>query len=282
MPRAQRVHFFGAVYHVIARGNNQEDIFKGQSDKRYYLNLLQKYKKKYPYSLYAYVLMDNHVHLLISVMEDPLSKIMQGVQQSYTQYFNNRYSHLGHIFQQRYKAILCNNDSYLITLMRYIHQNPVRAGISNGLDYHWSSHKAYLRGDDNLVETDFVFNMLSSDREVALQQYLEIMSNGDVQKSELVDGYITYETDQKPNHNTTIMSNITISQLLDTVAQETGIEQDRILSEKGKRAIVYARNLFIYSAIKKGVATKTELASFLGISLPSVIKGYNLIQQHQK
>ncbi|WP_432404137.1 transposase [Wukongibacter sp. M2B1] len=119
MPRKPRVHYEGALYHVIVRGNNKRCIFDIDNDKLEYLKRVKKYKEKYEGKLYAYVIMDNHAHLLIEVLRTPLSKIMQLIQQTYTQYYNKKYDRTGHVFEQRYKAILCNRDEYLLELIRY-------------------------------------------------------------------------------------------------------------------------------------------------------------------
>ena len=98
MARKPRIHYENAIYHVIARGNNRENIFLDARDKDKYLELIGKYKQKYGFELFAYVLMDNHVHLLIYIDQISISKIMQGIQQTYTQYYNKKYRHVGHVF----------------------------------------------------------------------------------------------------------------------------------------------------------------------------------------
>jgi REP element-mobilizing transposase RayT len=127
--RKPRVHIAGALYHVIARGNQRQKIFRSDADRRRYLELLNEYRMRYPFRLLAYVLMPNHVHLLLEMERHPLSKIMQGLQQSYTAYFNRKYKLVGHLFQGRYKDILCDRDAYLLELVRYIHLNPVRSKL---------------------------------------------------------------------------------------------------------------------------------------------------------
>ncbi|HWR45763.1 transposase [Sporomusa sp.] len=159
MARKPRIHYEKAIYHVIARGNNKDNIFLDIEDKYKYLDLLDKYKQKYNFELYAYVLMDNHIHLLICVSEIPLAKIMQGVQQTYTLHFNRKYQHVGHVFQQRYKAFLCNNDSYLLTLVCYIHQNPCRANLPAKIGYTWSSHRDYMVGHGRVANPIFALHM---------------------------------------------------------------------------------------------------------------------------
>jgi putative transposase len=154
MARKPRVHFAGAFYHVIARGNKGTRVFKTVQDYKLYLRFLREYKKRYPFLLYAYVLMPSHVHLLIEVLETPLSKIMQSLQFRYTRHYNLKYRTWGHLFQGRYKAILCEKDPYFLELFAYINLNPVRAGLGEDpLDYPWSSYQAYASGAvDDLLD----------------------------------------------------------------------------------------------------------------------------------
>jgi REP element-mobilizing transposase RayT len=129
MARKPRIEFPGALYHVIARGNQRRRTFFNPEDYENYLSRLWSYHEKFHFTLYAHCLMPNHIHLLIESAEVPLSKIMQAIQFSYTQSFNRRHKKVGHLFQGRYKAVLCQKDEYLLELVRYIHLNPVRAGI---------------------------------------------------------------------------------------------------------------------------------------------------------
>jgi putative transposase len=163
MGRKPRVHFPGALYHVIVRGNQRQAIFRYDADRRRYLDLLKQYRKRYDFHLYAYVLMSNHVHLLLEVGETPLAKAMQGLQQSYTLYFNRKYKLVGHLFQGRYKDILCDRDAYLLELVRYIHLNPVRSKIIDTPgNYAWSSHRAYVgAGDNENLECDWILKQFS-------------------------------------------------------------------------------------------------------------------------
>jgi hypothetical protein len=122
--------------------------------------------------------MNNHVHLLIETQDVPLSKVMQGLNQTYTMYFNRRYRTVGHLFQGRYKAILCDRDAYLLGLVKYIHRNPLRARIVEKLEqYPWSSHHAYTGKNNplNLVDTDQVLRMFSESKTRARRKYREFM-----------------------------------------------------------------------------------------------------------
>jgi REP element-mobilizing transposase RayT len=150
------------LYHVIARGNQRQPTFLTDLDYQAYLIRLATYQKRYGVMLYAYCLMPNHVHLLLQTSDPPLAKFMQGLQQSYTQRFNRVHGKVGHLFQGRYKAIVCETDEYLATLIRYIHLNPVRARLVEDPEvYPYSGHRAYLTGDGTaLIDPGPVLSLL--------------------------------------------------------------------------------------------------------------------------
>jgi REP element-mobilizing transposase RayT len=125
MARPLRIEFPGALYHVIVRGNERKAVFRDDSDRECYLRRLAHYREKLDFRLLAYCLMNNHIHLAIESGEKPLSRIMAGLQSSYTQYFNRRHRRAGHLFQGRYKAFLVEKDPYALALLRYLHENPV-------------------------------------------------------------------------------------------------------------------------------------------------------------
>ncbi len=189
MARKPRIEFQGGLYHVITRGNQRQKTFRSFTDYQKYLQFLEKYKDRYPFFLYAYVLMTNHVHLLIEMRDTPLSKILQGINQSYTMYFNRKYRTVGHLFQGRYKAILCDRDAYLLSLVKYIHHNPIRTKMVKPLEtYPWSSHHAYWvrKGVKGLVDTDLVLGLFSTRKGVARRRYRAFMEGEEGLKREEV------------------------------------------------------------------------------------------------
>lgn len=166
---------------MIARGNQRQMIFRADADRRRHLELLNHYRVRYPFQLLAYVLMTNH--LLIEAGRHPLAKIMQGLQQSYTLYFNRKYRLVGLLFQGRYKDILCDRDAYLLELVRYIHLNPVRSKIvSDPGDYLWSSHRDYLNSGSaraaTTVQSEWVLNQFAPNLGQALSKYLAFVLEG--------------------------------------------------------------------------------------------------------
>jgi putative transposase len=180
MARKPRVEFEGAFYHVIVRGNQRQKIFRDDRDRLYYLKRVEHYRQRYQFSIYAYVLMSNHVHFLLETGKTPLSKILQGIQFTYTQYYNRRYGTVGHLFQGRYKAILCDRDAYLLELVRYIHLNPARLKHPEELaTYRWSSHGAYLgRKGSVVIDTTLVLNQLRNSTSQAYKAYRKFIDEG--------------------------------------------------------------------------------------------------------
>jgi putative transposase len=173
MARRPRLFASGILYHVIVRGNHRQKTFLNERDYQAYLDRLGRYRKKFGVTVYAYCLMSNHVHLLVETGSQPLWRFMQGLQQSYTQYFNRKHHKVGHLFQGRYKAILCEKDEYLLTLVRYIHLNPIRAKLVQKLDdYPYSGHREYcaVRASEVLAP-DRVLDMLGG--RVAYRRFVQ-------------------------------------------------------------------------------------------------------------
>jgi REP element-mobilizing transposase RayT len=166
MARRPRVFAPGLLYHVIVRGNQRRQTFRHEQDYRAYLERLEKYRAKYQVRIYAYCLMPNHVHLLLETGSVPLAKFMQGLQQSYTQYFNRQYRKVGHLFQGRYQAIICDKDKYLLALIRYIHLNPIRARLARRPEgYSYSGHTSYLmHGTAKIIESRPILKLLGGQK----------------------------------------------------------------------------------------------------------------------
>ena len=147
MSRPLRIEYPGAVYHVICRGNNRQAIFKDDLDRKRYLDKLVHYCDQKEVSLLCYCLLSNHIHLLVETPQGNLSKMMQAFQTSYTLYLNRRHHRSGHVFGQRYKALLVDKDNYLLPVSRYIHRNALEAKlVKRPQDYRWSSYGAYANG----------------------------------------------------------------------------------------------------------------------------------------
>lgn len=255
MARPLRIQFHGAFYHVIVRGNQKQAIFIDNNDRLKYLEFLSRYKKQHGFILYAYTLMRNHVHLLIETTKAPLANVMQAINQTYTGYFNRKYHKVGHLFQGRYKSYLCDKDAYLLSLIRYIHLNPVRAkSAKNPHEYTWSSHHVYLGKEDGLIETDKVLRLFSESPSYAQRLYKNFIEQasgverdesiynainqqiiGDDRFIEKIEGIM--ETLSKPLKRTSL--NNVMSKVADTV----GISEKDIMSRSRDRRVMFARHV---------------------------------------
>lgn len=148
MPRKARLDAPGALHHIIIRGLDKSRIFEDRQDKERFLERLGKIVESGKCSVYSWVIMDNHVHVLFKSGGLGISGVMRKLLTWYAQYYNRRHGRTGHLFENRYKSILCEEDNYLLALIRYIHLNPVRARIvktiSELVGYPWSGHRAII------------------------------------------------------------------------------------------------------------------------------------------
>ena len=161
MPRVARKISNSGLYHVVMRGINRQTIFEDAEDYEKFLSLLLWYKEKCKYRIHAWCLMDNHVHLLIEVLGDPISIVFKKIGTNYATYFNTKYQRVGHLFQDRFGSEVVEDDSYFLSAIRYIHMNPVKAGICKEPDeYEFSSYKEYV-GDSlrTLAYTNMALDM---------------------------------------------------------------------------------------------------------------------------
>jgi REP element-mobilizing transposase RayT len=173
MPRAAREKSSTGIYHVMLRGINHQIIFEDDEDYQKYLQTLKTYQEKSGYIIYAWCLMGNHLHLLVKEETEDLGIAFKRIGASYVYWYNWKYGRRGHLFQDRFKSEAVEDDSYFLTVIRYIHQNPLKAGIVKDItDYRWSSYGEYI-GKPWICDTDFAFNMFSTDRVKAVKLFKE-------------------------------------------------------------------------------------------------------------
>lgn len=178
MARPLRVEFPGAFYHVLNRGNAGEHVLSGDLDKQHFLECLRRAASRFELRIHAYCLMDNHYHLLAETPLANLGKAMQWVNVAYAGWYNRRHQRNGHLFQGRYKALLVDADAYLAELSRYIHRNPVRAGlIATPEAYLWSSCREYLgmRQAPEWLQPDLLLGVFHPRRAIAVERYREFI-----------------------------------------------------------------------------------------------------------
>jgi REP element-mobilizing transposase RayT len=183
MPRKARLDVPGALHHIIVRGINKAAIFNDDHDKTRFLERLSGNIIQGECKVYAWVLMTNHIHLLFKSGKDGISAVMRKQLTWYAQYYNKRHKRTGHLFENRYKSILCDEETYLLALIRYIHLNPIRAKIINTMEeldrYPWTGHRAIIgKADHAWMDIETVLSEFGSRRKKAVIEYRRFVREG--------------------------------------------------------------------------------------------------------
>ena len=163
MPRESRKRSESGVYHIMLRGINRQQIFEDDEDYRRFLETLVKYREECGYSLYGYCLMPNHVHLVLREGKQPLQIIMRRIGASFVYWYNAKYTRTGHLFQDRFKSEAVESDAYLMTVIRYVHWNPVKAGLCSVPEaYPYSSYARYFE-PQGVIDSTVIAGMMGED-----------------------------------------------------------------------------------------------------------------------
>ena len=285
MSRKPRIHYPGAVYHVMLRGNAKQPIFRKDEEYRYFEKILFEAQKQYPFELHAYCWMKNHVHMALQVKDRPLSKLMQNISQRYTYWVNKRYDRVGHLFQGRYKAILVDKDAYLKELIRYIHLNPVRANtVADPKDYPLSSHAAYAGHvkPPSWLTIDWGLSQFGKTKSAARAGYLHFM--GETTDKELLkqlrhgsqEGRIlgdeNFIRDALKQNRETVPARISIDQLVDVVAGVYRVSPWEMTSASRSRHLAEARAMTALIGMDHLSYTLTDFAQYFNRNMSTMSK----------
>lgn len=278
MARRPRLFAAGLLYHVIVRGNQRQKTFLSDQDYRAYLERLAKYRERYRYNVHAYCLMPNHVHLLLESSDQPLAKLMQGLQQSYSQYFNLNHRKVGHVFQGRYKAIICAKDEYLLELVRYIHLNPVRAGMVKTPErYRYSGHRAYVESKaGHIIDPAKVLRLIGG--KAGYQRFVrDGMAEGHKEEYYEVEdqrflGAEGFGDRVQGRAGTTkkAPSKRSIEAIVKQLAKELGVSVDAVRSGERGWAISKVRTIIAYVMARRLGYQLKEVASYLHRDMATV------------
>ncbi len=183
MPRQKRINIAGTLHHVIVRGLDGKKLFKDDIDRKEILRRLEKALKETKSLCYAWALMSNHFHLVIRTGTKSLSELMRKILTGYAIYFNKKNKRKGYVYQNRYKSILCQEDVYLLELVRYIHLNPVRAKVVKDIrelnEYLWTGHSVLTGNKKNEWQsTEEVLGLFDTKKKTAIKKYIEFVKDG--------------------------------------------------------------------------------------------------------
>lgn len=165
MPRIARKKSCSNIYHVMVRGINRQNIFEDDDDRLCFMKILSHCKDISGFRLYAFVLMSNHIHLLIEPAGEPLNTVFARIETRYAMWYNRKYNRTGYLFQNRFRSEAVETDQYFMTVLRYILQNPMKAGIESRLGtYRWSSYLAYEKGNGSITDTQYALDLFGSQK----------------------------------------------------------------------------------------------------------------------
>lgn len=300
MARAWRIEFEGALYHVVSRGNDRRDIFFNDDDRRLFLDTLGEMAQRFEIDLFAYVLMNNHYHLLLITRRANLSKAMQWFGVTYTNRFNARNSHSGHLFQGRFKSMLVQNDAYLMRLSLYIHRNPLRAGIVNRLaDYPWSSYRSYAYGKKapEWLKTEPILCQLQNveDRHAAYREQAQRYSDEERRLWEdLRHGFIlgteqfveSIKKEFLPDtphreipQQKLLIKDLDLSEILTKATAFLGCDvEDFKKTARVSASRVLDRDLLLYEVWQLGVLTNSQIGEIFGLTGSAVSRRVGVLK----
>lgn len=272
MARKPRIHYSGAVYHVILRGLDDQPIFKNVADRRAWEALVEEGAKRFGHTLHAFSWAKDHVQMAIQVDEAPLSKVMQNLSFRYTRYFNKKHTRQGPLFHGRYKAILIDPEEYLNDLVRYVHNNPVRNKASKtAKDAKWTSYAAYVAADDQpaWLTTSTVLNTFAKTPKASHKAFAKFVEAGrdEGERTDLMRG----------NDGGRVLGNakfvkkalkpvkvkpkvMTLNQLVKRVCKEEGIKEAILKNESRARYESQVRQTIAYLAAELEIASLTAMA----------------------
>ena len=306
MPRQPRLEAPGLLYHIIARGIERREIFRDHSDYQFFLDRLGKILIDSGTKCFAFALIPNHFHLLLYSSTIPVSSVMRRLLTGYAIYFNKRHKRAGHLFQNRYKSIICQEDPYLLELVRYIHLNPIRAGISKTLvelnNYPYSGHSALLgRVNYNWYDAGDVLTLFGKQKNRATNKYLEFIKDGlsmgkDIRFSggglkrslnfpnnypkekQAFDDRILGESDyvlslqESAEKTVPISSGTPINEVIEKEIKSHGITYEQLMGGGKSAAINAARTIIVYKAVTKLGFSFAKTARYLNVHRSTVAR----------
>lgn len=305
MPRTARLDIAGVLQHVMVRGIERRDIFTDDDDRLSFLDRFANLSERMGMTCLAWALMSNHVHLLLRPTQNDLGHFMRRLLTGHAVKFNLRHHRNGHLFQNRYKSIICEEEPYLLELVRYIHLNPLRAGLVSSIEelnfYPWCGHSV-LMGQKELPmqQVDEILQYFSKRRKPARAKYLAFVTEGidRGKRAELVGGglrrvlrfagddFVSAYDDrilgsgdfvEHLRHGTDITERLesrpSLTQLIQLVANAAGIKQEALCQRRRGAALSEAKSIICYLATRRYGYSGEAVAKSLGISRSVCVPG---------
>ena len=294
MARPLRIEYEGAFHHVFSRGNKKQPIFNTDRDRHTFIKTLARMSDRFEVTIYAYVLMNNHYHLLLRTRHRNLSKAMHWLGTTYTTIFNFANSQNGHLFQGRFKSIIVENDAYLLQLSYYIHRNPLNAGIARRLiNYPWSSYPiyAYNRQGPSWLETDLILSQFKpcddahkayrekvqkyAEEEVSILENIKygVICGSQAFVDQIKREYLSGKDLKDVPAQKKIMNDSNIDEIIEAASKflESDL-RDWKTSRRITKADMINRDMLIYLMWQSGCFSNSEIGDQVGLTVSSISK----------
>jgi len=271
MARKPRIHFKGAVYHVVLKGQNDSNIFKTVADRKEWEALIEEGCSRFGHTLLAYCWMNKQANLIVQVQGSPLSRIMQNLSFRYTRAYNRRHGLEGPLFRGRYKAILIDPEQYLKELVRFVHYMPVREGkVKKAADFRWSSHQKYLSGETPpWLSTELVLSKFGRTPRARLNAYRKFIDAGKAtsdlpelsrgnEGGRLLGDKKFRKKALRPSPKKAIQ--VTLSQVVRYVCQQEKVKETELKPASRNRHTSQLRQLITCIAMDLEIASLTDMA----------------------
>jgi putative transposase len=271
MPRIARVKLEGAIYHIMARSISEVDLFITDEDKKKYMLLIKEYQKVYNFNVYAYCLMSNHVHLIVDSNGADVSKIMHCINFKYARYFNTVHNRHGHLFQDRFKSKIVDDNRYLIALSAYIHNNPLDLkGFEDCPEkYYYSSLAVYMglrRDDFNILDREFIIDLFGQEKSESRKRYIGLVfRTRAVPLDDIVKEEVEFKEDKTEyrSERRILVRDFSIEKVIQFVVDKFNIDK-MLLYLKHKKEIIPARSILILLLRNLCNASCKDICGILG------------------
>ncbi len=303
MATKKRITVVGAIAHVMARGIDGIPLFKIDEDRHYFRNQLSEYLNKTGYLCYGWTVMDTHYHLVLRCSDRPLDELMRSLNSRYARYYNKKYHRRGYLFQDRYKSIISQDQGYLEELIRYVHLNPVRAGICKGLEeldnYPWCGHGVFMgKCSMSFQNTETVLKRFGSNTVSARLNYKKFMEEG---LKTVTDGWIVDKVRESnrgvnkkdepgcwvigdrdfivsvinKNKERLRLNHIkhkysSVEEVLEIIAEENKLTSEEIKGRSRLGKVSECRKKFVYLCCRVLGFSVDEVSRFLNVSGPAI------------
>lgn len=266
MPRVCRRLSESKVYHVMIRGNEKKCIFIDDKDRNKFIDIIDKKSSDKKFMIYAFCLMSNHVHLLINEGEDNISRIMKCINVPYVYYFNKRHGRVGHLFQDRFKSEAIEDERYLLAVVRYIHNNPVKAGLSTDPSkYIWSSYNTYINSNAavfGFIKCEPILGYFSENKDEAIKKFIEFSKN----ESDVDENFIDEPEESEENEVKSINNEEEAVAFINNFLRSNSIKMEDIHNKSN----IFLRTELIKNLKKKSKLSVRQIAGILKIDRNTV------------